>query len=176
MARKTKQDWLEAGLTVLGQDGIDGLTIDRLTSLLGVTKGSFYHHFKNQQVYRKELLATWETDTIHIVQAIPPKTGPADAITAILASLRVRDPAAEIAIRAWATQDAQASTIVARVDRYRIEVLQAILGAAAHDQGIGDQRGLMLYTILVGCLAVVPPLTIDEVMPIFDEFKRVFDL
>ncbi len=174
MTRKTKQDWLQAGMMALGQGGIDALTIERLTSLLGVTKGSFYHHFKNQQTYREALLAAWETDSIHIVQAIPPKASPSEAIATILGSLRARDPQAEVAIRAWAMQDPLARVYVARVDRYRVEAMQKILGDAAGDQAAGDLRGLMLYSMLLGCLSMVPPLSIDEVEPMVNEFKRVF--
>ena len=59
MVRKTKQDWLVAGLTLLGSTGSPDLTIDQLTDYLGVTKGSFYHHFKNYQDYVEQMLTFW---------------------------------------------------------------------------------------------------------------------
>ncbi|MEV0081899.1 TetR/AcrR family transcriptional regulator [Saccharopolyspora sp. NPDC050642] len=40
-----KQDWLDAGLEILADQGVPALTIDRLATKLGLTKGSFYHHF-----------------------------------------------------------------------------------------------------------------------------------
>ena len=57
--RKSKQDWLEVGLKTLGEFGENGLTIERLTGTLGVTKGSFYHHFRNVEDFREQLIAFW---------------------------------------------------------------------------------------------------------------------
>ena len=60
MSRKTKNDWLVAGYETLGESGASTLTIDHLCNRLGVTKGSFYHHFQNYQDYKEQLLAFWE--------------------------------------------------------------------------------------------------------------------
>ena len=47
-------------MAVSASQGTDALTIDRLARGLGVTKGSFYHHFRNQADYRAALLKYWE--------------------------------------------------------------------------------------------------------------------
>ncbi len=47
MTTTTKRKWLEEGLSLLAESG--ALTIEKLTSRLGVTKGSFYHYFQHFQ-------------------------------------------------------------------------------------------------------------------------------
>ena len=42
----TRREWLDAGLELLADEGAPAVTIERLTGKLGVTKGSYYHHFK----------------------------------------------------------------------------------------------------------------------------------
>ena len=56
MARLKRTDLLEQGLQQLVEEGVDALTVDSICSLLGVTKGSFYHHFKNRQIFLEALL------------------------------------------------------------------------------------------------------------------------
>ncbi len=52
-------DWIRAGYTILAEEGIKALNIDRLCSHLGVTKGSFYWHFSDMPGYRGALIGAW---------------------------------------------------------------------------------------------------------------------
>jgi AcrR family transcriptional regulator len=52
--RLTRQDWIDAALEALETGGVPAVAVEPLASRLGVTKGSFYWHFKD----RNELLAT----------------------------------------------------------------------------------------------------------------------
>lgn len=47
--RSSREDWLRAALELLGEKGINSITIDALCLRLGLTKGSFYWHFKGRQ-------------------------------------------------------------------------------------------------------------------------------
>ena len=49
----TATDWAEAALHLIAEAGLGALTVEALAVRLGVTKGSFYWHFKG----RAELLA-----------------------------------------------------------------------------------------------------------------------
>jgi AcrR family transcriptional regulator len=71
----TAADWAEAGLQLVAESGLGALTVDALARRLGVTKGSFYWHFRG----RSELLATaldrWEqratSEAIKGLNAVP---------------------------------------------------------------------------------------------------------
>jgi AcrR family transcriptional regulator len=73
--RKSKQDWLEVGLKTLGEFGENGLTIERLTGTLGVTKGSFYHHFRNVEDFREQLIAFWADQYLSTSSNLPDDPG-----------------------------------------------------------------------------------------------------
>ena len=45
--RLSASDWVDVGFAFLGEEGIQGIKIDRMAERLGVTKGSFYWHFKD---------------------------------------------------------------------------------------------------------------------------------
>ncbi|MBA3534230.1 MAG: helix-turn-helix transcriptional regulator, partial [Ardenticatenales bacterium] len=68
---KRKEDWLFAGVQVLNDEGAAGLTIERLCERLGVTKGSFYHHWGSYDVFKASLLDHFEREgTLNIIDQV----------------------------------------------------------------------------------------------------------
>ncbi|MBN9618450.1 MAG: TetR/AcrR family transcriptional regulator, partial [Actinobacteria bacterium] len=60
--RLTTQDYVREALVVLGEEGPEALTIAGLCERLGVTKGSFYHHFGGLPGFVDVLLESWERE------------------------------------------------------------------------------------------------------------------
>ena len=56
MKKIEREDWFTTGLEILKKDGFLKITIDNLCDVLKVTKGSFYHHFKNVDGYIDALI------------------------------------------------------------------------------------------------------------------------
>jgi AcrR family transcriptional regulator len=57
--RSSRSDWVFAALSLLGEKGLDRVTIDALCSKLGLTKGSFYWHFKGRQELLFAMAESW---------------------------------------------------------------------------------------------------------------------
>lgn len=55
----SRADWIEAAWEALGEGGVQGVRVERLARKLGVTKGSFYWHFRNRQELIDALLDRW---------------------------------------------------------------------------------------------------------------------
>ncbi|MFF1609344.1 TetR/AcrR family transcriptional regulator [Amycolatopsis sp. NPDC058278] len=147
-----KRDWLDAGLVLLAEQGAPSVTIERLTERLGLSKGSFYHHFKGMSGYRTALLEHFEAErTTRFVEQAEAAEG--DRLSALLRLVLAPGPGPEleIAVRAWALQDAEARAVQARVDSARVAYLAEISG----DAGLAQA----LYLVVVGAGQVVPPLT-----------------
>ncbi|MER6791801.1 TetR/AcrR family transcriptional regulator [Amycolatopsis mediterranei] len=147
-----KREWLDAGLVLLAEQGAPSVTIERLTERLGLSKGSFYHHFKGMSGYRTALLAHFETErTTRFVEQAEAAEG--DRLRALLRLVLAPGPGPEleIAVRAWALQDAEARAVQERVDSTRVAYLTEISG----DAGLAQA----LYLVVVGAGQVVPPLT-----------------
>lgn len=56
---RSRDDWIDAAWEALGEGGVEGVRIEQLARGLGVTKGSFYWHFKNRQGLIDALLDRW---------------------------------------------------------------------------------------------------------------------
>jgi AcrR family transcriptional regulator len=172
-----RQSWLDTGLHVLASEGADGLRIDRLATLLGVTKGSFHHHFNGAGGYKKELLAHFERLAIQALDAAigdVEKTGDAHATLAHLTALvaptkgRIYWPELEVAIRAWATSDSDVRETQERVDSARLAALQRIWRPHVADDAAARVAALLPYLVAVGATTVVPPVAADELQRVYE--------
>jgi AcrR family transcriptional regulator len=71
----TASDWAEAALQLIAEAGLRAVTVSTLAARLGVTKGSFYWHFKGREELLAAALARWERrateEAVQALDAIP---------------------------------------------------------------------------------------------------------
>lgn len=151
MARKSKRDWLQAGLQVLTELGTEHLTIETLTQKMGVTKGSFYHHFANYDAFVESLLAYWETEgALDIIAALERYPSPREKLDRLLA-ITVNDGyAEEIALRAWALRNARVKEVLTRIDRQRLDYLISLCRALTPNMERAEEAAHLFYVAYVG--------------------------
>jgi AcrR family transcriptional regulator len=61
-ARLSAADWERGALEMISEQGVAALAVEALARRLGVTKGSFYWHFRNREALLAAALARWEAD------------------------------------------------------------------------------------------------------------------
>ena len=59
-----RSGWIEAAIDVLAEQGVQGMRIEALAKTCGVTKGSFYWHFRARQDLFRAVLETWRDGRI----------------------------------------------------------------------------------------------------------------
>ncbi len=116
----TQLQWIEAGQSVLRTQGISGVRIGALTKKLGVSSGSFYHHFKNMDAYHHALTEYYAKEQWQRIldQAGANNLGtPVERLKAIgRTSARTHFAKLAYAMRAWANISAQAAAAVQEFD------------------------------------------------------------
>ena len=178
MATKTgnkKQRWLDEGLTLLAQQGADGLTIDALLGRLEVTKGSFYHHFKNRKAFTEELLGYWAHEfTSEVIRyseeggSVPEKLERLMSVSVTKVNLPL-----EIAIRAWAMIDPQVAVFQQKVDQQRQAYCCQLCEGLLEDPGLAQVWGRMLFSVYVGTQQMLPTPTKSEMAAVFEETRKL---
>lgn len=177
MAKISKQDWFEAGLELLGKAGADGLTIQALCDLLGVTKGSFYHHFGNMKRFEHELVAHWAEQYLSTAGNLPVKFDERlILLDAIMNDAFSRMTAPEVAIRAWAMRDADVRAVVERIEYVRKEFIRGVFRGAMGQERQASLMAEILSSLLIGSFTSFPPLPRERVLQIYEEFKRLYGL
>lgn len=130
--RLTSEDWLILGLKSLTTSGPQALRAERLARDIGATKGSFYWHFKDVADFKMALLGYWERNTTQRSESETPRAAAERLLALADTQASKNDPHAsfanaELAMRAWAREDAVAQETLARVDQNRIDDLAEIL-------------------------------------------------
>lgn len=59
--RLSAEDWAEAALDLIAEQGVAAVAVEPLARRLGVTKGSFYWHFPSRDALLQAALERWET-------------------------------------------------------------------------------------------------------------------
>jgi len=150
--KQSKKSWLDAALQALASGGIDQVRVESLAKKLGVTKGSFYWHFKDREQFLDELLNFWAEQSTQVVIANP--NYPTDS------KARVRAVAADIVrhdlgkldphIRSWTQYDKRRARVVAKIDKVRFEFLRDLFLAAGFSIIGSDLRAQSLYRYVLG--------------------------
>lgn len=173
MRTLTPTDYYDAALELLAEGGAEQLTLAALCERVGVTKGSFYHHFASMPAFHERALDYWAGDLLH--QAVAEAGAVADARER-LAVLRRMGVAsfheAEVAIRAWGTWYEPAATAYRRLEHGR----RAALVVTFLELGIDEPQAARLARIgtalMIGVQhqdARVDRVALDDV---FAEYQR----
>ncbi len=155
MTTLAKQDLLQAGLAALGREGISGVRVERLAAALGVTKGSFYHHFSKRQELLDGILTFWaEVATEQIISNTNAASGAPRERLLILAlnvfSESGNHDQIEWAIRQWAVSSEEVAQAVASVDSRRIGYVRSLLEESGISPCVAEGRAHLMYRALVG--------------------------
>lgn len=170
MAQLNRRRWLEEGLALLEEAGAEALTIESLTSRLGMTKGSFYHHFTNYQDFKDRLLWLWEEEgTLRIIQGAEQEASPADKLAWVLrASFHPSHlHRLDVAMRAWALQDEQVRAHQQRVDQQRLAYLEEVVKASTDDPLSARQQARAFYCLYVGSQHIIPPMQGEDLSALY---------
>jgi len=120
-------DWLQQALEIFVKEGIDAIRITRLANDLGVTRGSFYWHFKNREDLIESLVAYWkDKNTAAITTSVAQASSLADGIFHFFETCiddALFDPRLDLALREWARRSPSIHQLVNDEDAARIDAL-----------------------------------------------------
>lgn len=153
-----RADWIGAALEILADDGIEAVRITLLATRLGVTRGSFYWHFKDRDDLLSALIAAWERrNTKALIDALEAS---GDLIGAVLAVFEIwtRDepfaPRLDAAMREWARRSPAVRRVVERADETRLKAIARAFERAGFAKTEAFIRARILYFTQVGYYAL----------------------
>ena len=125
--RLSAQDWARAALKAIADGGLAAVGIEPLARTLGVTKGSFYAHYRNRDELITAALAVWGSS--HGDEGLTEFTAIADParrlrelLTAVVNAVQPLAPSVQLSLLGD-RNDARVRDVVSRVNRARLELL-----------------------------------------------------
>jgi AcrR family transcriptional regulator len=152
-SKLSQQDWIVRGLDTLRAQGIRGVRVEPMARELGVTKGSFYWHFKDHDDFLQQLLEYWETEMTDKIDAQVSRTraGPGEHLLALCEHITYEETNRyDAAMRAWALYDARAASVVRRVDQKRLRYARALFLEMGFSERQADIRSRLSYFYMIG--------------------------
>lgn len=171
--RLGRTDWIDAGAAILRESGITGVKLAALTARLGVSIGSFYHHFTSFEQYLGDLADHYSVERVRFELDIASagKLGPVARIRRLGTVSLQRDTfRLDQAMRVWATMDARAEINLRRAEA----LVLVFLEQAFRDLGFGAKDAALRARILLS--VNIAALGADGDKPHGDYFKAALRL
>jgi AcrR family transcriptional regulator len=150
------EQWVDTAIDVLAKEGVAGLRVEVLAKRCGVTKGSFYWHFKDRQALLDAILERWREGRIRDIEKTTSGLAGREleqlhyVIEVYGASRNRKGMSIELAVRDWARHDTRAAAIVESVDLYRLECTRRLFVTAGMSDAEAKSRSLLLYACVFG--------------------------
>ncbi len=148
--------WIKGAIAILAEHGAEGLRVEVLAKRLGVTKGSFYWHFKDRRDLQGAVLEYWKAGRIRDIRK-QTQASPGGEAAALLHTIEVyssarnrKGIAIEGAVRDWARHDPQAVAVVEEVDAERLACACRLFLACGLDTAEARARSVLLYAYVFG--------------------------
>lgn len=168
-AQLTRDNWLDAAAGEVAAGGFSQLRVLTLAKKLGVTRGSFYWHFKDHDDLVISFLNRWRDRRLHELQYWKPRDGEVETelrqILELLltdASRNIRRLQVELAVRDYARRNDYAAELVNQVDAARINQNCTLFERLSSDPQRVRDLSLLLYVATIGSQVVLTGKKGDE--------------
>lgn len=159
-----RADWIRAAQGLLREGGVQAVKLGALTRALGVTTGSFYHHFKDLDALLAALAEEYAKSSRRLRGALA-DLDPVERIRALLAVRAAGDvPALDRAMRAWAEADPRARAAVEQLDNAVLDFVFDAFTDLGFEPAEARMRARTAYAAGIGLAAMSPrwPVGDDE--------------
>ena len=152
-------DWAQAALIAWGEGGFSAVAVEPLARRLGVTKGSFYWHFKSRAALIEAALMLWEKmGTDAVIRRLRGLGDPRERLRALFEEAwdRVEYLKAEAAIGAAALSgEPLVVGVYRRVQKRRLNYLTHLYEELGFPRGAARRRAVALYSSFLGSAQII---------------------
>jgi AcrR family transcriptional regulator len=177
--RLSRERWIEAALDALTEGGVAAVAVEPLAARLGVTKGSFYWHFRDRDELLAATLDEWERErTEGLIERLEQIPDPRERLAEWAHHAFGADKALLVALHGAADHPVVAP-VLRRVTERRIDYLADLLRDAGVSPSAAPRRARLLYAADLGLFQIARVLpgegpTERELRPLIREIQDAF--
>ena len=152
--RLSADDWAQAALEQIAEQGVAAVAVEPLARRLGVTKGSFYWHFPSRDALLQAALERWEThEQEDVFGQLDGLANPAERLGALF-KLVAHEVQSHVIYSELlkALDNPSVQPVIGRVSKRRMDYLTAAFRQAGLDATDAQHRARLAYTAYVGFL------------------------
>ncbi len=158
MARRVKQltaeDWERAALQAISDGGLRAVAVEPLARRLGVTKGSFYAHFRDRDELVEAALRRWEQVHIESFTAVVERfQDPAERLRALIELAASAARGRTVISRLLpATEDPRVKAALRRITEFRLAHIESAFRELGMSPRTAAHRATIAYSAYIGLL------------------------
>ena len=173
--RLSAEDWAQAALDQISEQGVASVAVEPLARRLGVTKGSFYWHFPSRDALLQAALERWETvEQEEIFGSLERVSDPRERLRALFQVVAHEVKSHIIYSELLKALDHPAvSPVIGRVSERRLDYLTASFRQAGLSRTAAQHRARLAYAAYVGFLQL--SLQLHQPRLQHDEFQAYVD-
>lgn len=153
-ARLSAEDWAQAALDLIAEQGVSAVAVEPLARRLGVTKGSFYWHFPSRDALLQAALERWEVgEQENIFGSLEKVADPRERLRALfqLVGHEVK-PHIIYSELLKALDHPAVQPVIDRISQRRLDYLVAMFRQAGLQRTDATHRARLAYAAYVGFL------------------------
>lgn len=152
--RLSAEDWELAALHLIAEQGVGALAVEALARQLGVTKGSFYWHFRTREALLNAALERWEQyGEREVINQIEQIADPRERLPELFRRVAHElQPHRVYAALLKALDHPQVVPVMARVSQRRMEFLTTAYSQVGLKPAEALNRARLTYAAYVGFL------------------------
>lgn len=146
-------DWLNAASAKLSEQGIEAVRVEVLARDLGVSKGSFYWHFRDRGDLLEKMLSHWEQGELSWLDVDHDDASAATRWARVVG--RTANPERirmEVAVRAWARRDERVARRVAALERKKAGLIAGVLRDVGFTRSAAESWAEVVLLVCLGWL------------------------
>lgn len=173
--RLSADDWAQAALDLIAEQGVAAVAVEPLARRLGVTKGSFYWHFPSRDALLVAALERWEkVEQEQVFGQLEAIADPRDRLRALFDLVAHEYKAHIIYSELLKALDHPAvQPVIGRVSDRRLDYLTASFRQAGLGRNDAQNRARLAYAAYVGFLQL--NLQLKQTRLQQDEFEAYVD-
>mgnify|MGYP002663074949 CR=1 FL=1 len=153
-ARLSADDWAQAALDLIAEQGVSAVAVEPLARRLGVTKGSFYWHFPSRDALPQAALERWgEVEQQQVFGSLEEEPDPRERLRRLfqLVGHEVK-PHIIYSELLKALDHPTVQPVIDRVSQRRLDYLTASFRQAGMARADAQHRARLAYAAYVGFL------------------------
>ncbi|HEX3732924.1 MAG TPA: TetR/AcrR family transcriptional regulator [Mycobacteriales bacterium] len=155
-SRLSAQDWARAALKSIADGGLAAVAVEPLARTLGVTKGSFYAHYRNRDELIAAALAEWvrshgDEGLAEFAAIADPARRLRELLTTVVHAVQPLAPSVHLSLLGD-RNDPRVRDVVRRVNRARLEFLARTYRELGLPPDRAASRARVAYAAILGLL------------------------
>jgi AcrR family transcriptional regulator len=152
--RLSAQDWARAAVKAIADGGLAAVAVEPLARTLGVTKGSFYAHYRNRDELIAAALADWarshgDEGLAEFAAIADPAQRLRELLTAVVHAVRPLAPSVHLSLLGD-RNDPRVGDVVRQVNRARLDLLARTYQELGLPPDRAASRARVAYAAILG--------------------------